>query len=382
MGNCNMRLMTKLQWIKIKINFLILLFGTVLLMPSKTAAQDSTADHYKNSMIVLPAFGSSPETSLLLGGVGIYQFKMGDPKKETRPSSVVLSGIYTLNNQSSVAIQPSLILENEKAILNGIFAYSYFPEAFWGVNTRMENENEMRLVYKQIHLEQNALLRWRPGIFIGPQFRWSGFYNIHFENPEGDAIAAPDFTGAKDYSVGGFGFSIRWDTRDRMMTPTKNHMIELSIMTNPSWLGTLDGYTSYLFDARKYVDVSNDGSSVLGFQFISKLSSGNPPINDMATLGGQNILRGYYQGQLRNHHGAQLQAELRQHLYGRFGIALFGAAGQVWNSFNNLSIDNTFLSAGGGIRFNLNEQDPTNIRIDYGIGSNSSGLYLTIGEAF
>lgn len=359
--------------------FLILF---LLSNPLTSEAQDSTGNRYQNSTVFLPALGSSPETSLLFGGVGIYQFKMGDPSLSTRSSSILASGIYTLNNQSSFALQPSVILENESWILNGMFGYSYFPETFWGVGPSLNNDREMRLIYRQFFLSQSVLRQILPKMFIGPKVRWSKFYNIHFENTDGEAIEAPSYTGADDYSVAGFGFIIRWDTRDRIMVPTKNHLIEFSLMTNPSGLSTLDSYTTYTFDARKYLDLSGNGNSVLAFHLITKLNSGNPPLNDMASLGGQNILRGYYQGRLRDRHGGQLQSEFRQHVYGRFGFVVFAAAGQVWNSFDEMTFHNIHYSAGGGLRFNLNKQDPTNIRIDYGIGKNTSGLYLTIGEAF
>jgi hypothetical protein len=39
-------------------------------------------------------------------------------------------------------------------------------------------------------------------------------------------------------------------------------------------------------------------------------------------------------------------------------------------------------AAGGGLRFNLNKEDPTNIRIDYGVEKNTNGFYLQFGEVF
>lgn len=374
--------MKRLLNFQIQIPHLIILIAAFCFSPAKIHAQDSTATRYKSSTIALPALGSSPETSFLFGGVGIYQFKMGDPQADTRTSSVVAAGIYTLKNQSSFGLEPSLILENETWILNGMYGYSYFPELFWGVGSTLNDDNEMRLINRQILLSQSALRQVLPKLFIGPQVRWAKTYNIRFENPDGDRIDTPVYTGTEDYSVTGLGFTLLWDTRDRFMFPTKNHMLQLDIMANPSALSTIDSYTTYLLDARKYYDLSENGSSVLAFHLITKLTSGNPPIHDLALLGGESILRGYYQGRLRDRHGAQIQGELRQQVWGRVGIAVFASGGQVWNSFNNLGLEDMHFSAGGGLRFNLNKEDPTNIRLDYGIGKNTSGLYITIGEAF
>jgi len=39
-------------------------------------------------------------------------------------------------------------------------------------------------------------------------------------------------------------------------------------------------------------------------------------------------------------------------------------------------------SVGGGIRFLINQKEKLNIRLDFAYGKNSSGMYITIGEAF
>lgn len=331
---------------------------------------------------ILPAISSSPETSLLFGGLGIYQFQLGDPALKTRPSSILVSGIYTLKNQVSLGIVPSLFLKKESWILEGNYSYNFFPETFWGIGSNTRKQDEMQLISRQLYLEQSSLKQVIPNLFIGPQVRWADTFGIRFEDTEGETLTPPKITGADDYSTLGMGFTIRLDARDKMMYPTKNHLLNLTVMTHPSWVGTLDTYSTFLFDARKYYDLSNTGKSILAFHFLTKLSTGEIPLQDTAILGGQNILRGYYAGRLRDNHGAQVQAELRQHVRGRLGFTIFTSTGQVWPSFDNMELDRTKITAGGGFRFNLNKEDQTNIRIDYGIGRNTSGLYITIGEAF
>ncbi|MDZ7692119.1 MAG: hypothetical protein U5K69_13475 [Balneolaceae bacterium] len=102
----------------------------------------------------------------------------------------------------------------------------------------------------------------------------------------------------------------------------------------------------------------------------------------MATLGGETILRGYYAGRFRDYNGGQIQAELRQKLIGRVGITGFASSGEVWHSFSDFSLSNVKWTAGGGLCFNLNRKDPMNLRMDLAFGENTSGFYLTLGEAF
>lgn len=166
------------------------------------------------------------------------------------------------------------------------------------------------------------------------------------------------------------------------MTPTQNHYIQLSLLANPSWLGNSHPYTLYELDARKYLDTCANGKTVFALQSLVKLNSGNPPFNRMADIGGDRINRGYYQGRFRSWNSAQVQAELRRSLMGRFGFSAFAGAGEVWNRFDDFNLDYYKWTAGAGLRFNLNKDDPINIRMDYGIGKHVSGFYLQFGEAF
>ena len=367
--------------------FSILLLFSVLTLTiftetgfSQAAPKDSTV--YKSSNIVLPAISSSPETSLLMGGVLIRQFKLGTSYENTRTSTAVVSAIYTLNNQISIGIFPALFLPGESWVLEGGYAFNYFPESFWGIGRQAQDEDEVTVNSRQILLQQSILKKIYPDVFIGPQFRWLNTYDISFEDPDGEGLPSPDINGVEGYNSFGAGAVFRWDDRNRSNTPTSGKFIQFSLMTNPSWLGTGDSYTSYLVDSRKYIDLSDRGRSVLALHGLMQFRTGTPPFKDMATMGGESIMRGYYAGRYRDKNGAQFQSEFRQHLLGRLGFTAFAAAGQVWPSFDEMQLDRSLLSGGGGLRFNLSKQEPLNIRADMAFGRNTSGFYITLGEAF
>lgn len=337
---------------------------------------------YHSKFLLLPAIGSSPETGFLFGGIAVPQFKIGDAGPETRSSHILISAIYTLKSQILTSVIPDIILPKEKWMFKGIYFVNYFPESFWGVGPYTKKDNEVLVLYTQVNFEQAVMRQVKPGIFLGPSLRWSKLYNIKYENTDGDRIAPPNVRGSGGNTSVGAGLIARLDQRNSNMTPTRNHFLEVSVLTNPSWLGSTDPYTMYKLDLRKYYGLQGDVNSVLALQSVIELTTGHPPFNDMALLGGDMISRGYYQGRYRDQNAAQLQVELRQHAYGRLGFTLFAGSGEVWDRFENLSFSNYKWSAGAGLRFNLNPQDPTNIRVDFGIGKNTSGFYLQFGEAF
>lgn len=346
------------------------------------ATSQSSDQGYSSKTIILPTVSQSPETSLLFGGAAIFQFKIGDPTLDTRSSSIILSGYYTLKNQLSFSFSPRLFLADENWVLEGNYSYSYFPESFWGVGPFTTDNDEIKIFYRKILVKQSLLRKFLPKFFVGPSFRWFKFYRLRYEDLDGKPISPPPLTGADDFYATGIGAILRWDERNSVSTPTEGHLIHLSFMTNPTKYSSMDSYTTYTFDGRKYFDLWGKGFSIVAFQLRSDFSVGDPPFQDMADLGGDSILRGYYGGRYVDRHGAQVQAEWRQHIYWRLGVAGFAAAGQVWPSFNQIPWEETRFSFGGGIRYNIHKKDPTNIRIDYGIGENSTGLYITIGEAF
>lgn len=356
----------------------------MILIPQDCLAQEVSNDStiYESSNIVLPAISSSPETSLLVGGVLIRQFKIGTSFENTRTSTALISAIYTLNNQLSIGFFPALFLPEEKWILEGRYAFSYFPESYWGIGRQAHDDNEVTVNSRQILLQQSILKKVVPNVFVGPQFRWVKSYDISFEDTEGKSLPLPSITGVKGYHNFGAGAVFRWDDRNRSSTPSSGEYIQLSLLTNPSWLGTGIAYTSYLVDSRKYIDFSEQGRSVVALQGLLQFRTGSPPFNELTMMGGESMMRGYYAGRYRDKNGAQFQSEFRQHIMGRLGFTVFAAAGQVWSAFDEMQLDKSLLSGGGGLRFNLSKQEPLNIRADLAFGQNTSGFYITLGEAF
>ncbi|MGM0589215.1 MAG: BamA/TamA family outer membrane protein [Bacteroidota bacterium] len=347
---------------------------------SDSLSADSAYDAHT---LILPALGSTPETGLLVGGIVMYQFKPSRADLDTRSSSVLFSAIYTVRKQILLSMLPDIILPNEQWVFNGNYFYNYFPEYYWGIGP-LQNDAERRVVfYSQLNIEQNALVQWGPDLFIGPQLRWSRLYNIRFETPGGERVQPPSIAQTNGSAIAGAGVTVRWDRRNSTMTPTQNFFVEIMVNSYAEMLGGETQYGDLEIDTRKYWDVgSEEGRSVIATQFFVQSRWGDPPFWDLATLGGDIIMRGYYMGRYRDWNSAQLQTEWRQRLLGRWGMTLFVSTGEVWQRWNNISLERNKWTVGGGLRFNFNKQDPTNIRLDIGVGPDTFGFYLQFGEAF
>lgn len=383
-----MVLKTHKKVVMVKTTFLYLnILIYAILLPNQLIGQHvneiETADTtYTNRLTLLPVLGSAPETSFMFGAVAMQQFKPSGAGPETRPSNIVLSSIYTLNNQILVELIPAVILPEESWILAGtLFAY-YFPVNYWGIGPDTRSEDQISVEYKMFLTRFMGLKRVKNSFYAGPIVRWYNTYDFTFTDYDNEPYRPVGLTGQDGGNAIGLGGAIRWDKRNRILTPTENHFLELMVTFHPQLFGTSFTYNQFRMDGRKYFDLKGDGKSVLGFHTLLQVTTGDTPFLDLAAIGGSQIMRGYYHGRYRDNHSMQIQSEFRQQIKGRIGFALFGAVGNVWPNLNEIDMSLTKWAAGGGLRFNLNPGDTTNLRVDFAAGPNTTGLYITLGEAF
>lgn len=360
-----------------KLLLILILFGITPLH-----AQETENESYRGRTVALPFLSYTPETRLMFGGLLAYQFKPHGAGPETRASQILTSGMYTLNRQLIIEFIPSVILPDERWFLDGVYQYAYFPDNYWGVGSFSRREAELGVEYRRLNFQQTVLRQAAPDLYVGPRIRWSRLSNIEFTDQEGDPVSLETISGANGSTLSGLGFAARWDKRNSITAPTENHYLELTALFYPKMLGATHPHQSWQLDARKYLDLHQDKRSVLAFHFRLRMTAGEVPFQEYSLLGGREIMRGYYEGRFRDANAAQFQAELRQHLVGRFGFAVFIATGEVWDRLGDLDLGNPKIAGGVGLRFNMNPEDISNIRIDYGFGRHDSGLYISVGEAF
>jgi len=117
-------------------------------------------------------------------------------------------------------------------------------------------------------------------------------------------------------------------------------------------------------------------------QYYGYFNHGNVPIRNLAMLGGSDVMRGYYAGRFRDNQLMSCQVEYRAPLFWRLGVVAFAGLGRVAKKMSDFSFNDLKYSMGSGLRIALKPKEKLNLRIDYGFGNHSRGLYVTIGESF
>ena len=181
----------------------------------------------------------------------------------------------------------------------------------------------------------------------------------------------------------GVGPLLLYDNRDNILSTFRGSYLEGSALFNGGALGSNNTFSRFQVDARHFRPLLASEKTILALQVVAQFHAGYVPFRELANLGGSNQLRGYYEGRYRDRQLLAAQAEIRQHLFGRFNGAVFGGIGQVGNSLSSFDEGGLKAAGGAGIRFQFNRRDRLNARLDYGVGrGGSSVVYFSIGEAF
>lgn len=356
-----------------------LLLPVYLLIPVHGRAQKDSAAK-KNHLLVLPVIARSIETSWSFGTAISSTFHVNKKDSLIRTSNLQSLVLYSLKKQFIAAVNGTIYFPGEKYILSQQLSYSFFPDKFWGLGRMAPDSNaepyDFRQFYVYLH-GQRALARH---LFIGALYEYQRLIKVDYK--PGGLFDKENVAGRNGYQVSGLGGSFTYDTRNEAFAPDRGVFLQGSFNHFARFLGSDFTYTNYVVDVRSFIRTYK--KQVLALQAYAFLNNGNVPLRSLASFGGANSMRGYYDGRYRDKDQVVLQAEYRAPLYRRLGAVAFGGVGNVSHNCDYLSTRALKYSYGGGLRIALTKSDRLNLRLDYGIsrGGKSSGFYFQLGEAF
>ncbi|MCX6601920.1 MAG: hypothetical protein NT025_10240, partial [bacterium] len=103
------------------------------------------------------------------------------------------------------------------------------------------------------------------------------------------------------------------------------------------------------------------------------------PVQVLPSIGGNSTLRGSPQDRYLDQAAALANAELRFPIWWRFGGVAGMDAGRVWHNVKELSRRDWASNPVFGLRFYM---DTFVVRVDAGLGRETTGLYFNFGHAF
>ena len=345
-------------------------------VPAPTLA-DSTEER-SNSLYALPVVFYTPETSLGFGVAGVYAFNFKDDLLTARPSSVQVVAAYTLQKQLLLYFPFTLFVDNGDYYTYGEIGYYRYVYKFFGIGNEVDPNVEETYGVNFPRIRLTALKRVHPKWYVGLRY-WFEKFNITETDNEG-MLAAGDITGSRGGVTSGPGLVALFDTRDNVFFSSDGWYVETLLQRNAGWTGSDFNYTTFSVDASTFFRTRWDHIVALNAYGITQ--SGASPFNQMALLGGSKRMRGYFEGRYRDQSMLTIQAAYRAILFWRIGAVAFASYGGVAPGLSDIQLEDFRYTVGGGLRFVLDREKKINIRLDAGFGKNTSGYYLTIGEAF
>ncbi len=348
----------------------------------KKAEADSTL--YASKFIIAPVISFSPETSLAFGAGAKYLFKFRGSGEETRTSNMPMSLRYTLNNQFILFSGFEIFTNQEKWVIAGNIRFQNFPQLYYGIGHDTPKKNEEQFDFVQALFEPIFLKQTIKHLYVGAGVRINSIFNVDAKTNGLLETTRP--IGYDGNTAVGTELAVLYDSRNNILNAKEGWFLELTYGVYEKVFGSTQNFKLTRFDLRHFISLSdkNNGyGDIIGFQLKGHFSSGDVPISELASFGGDKILRGYRKGRYLENHLLATQVEYRKNFKGtRWGAVAFLGTGVVADKVKNFQLEDFRPNYGIGLRFMLDKEENLNLRADWGIGDEKSNVYLNLSEAF
>lgn len=332
----------------------------------------------QNSFKAYPYAYYTPETEFAIGGGGIFIFYTSK-KHEVNPSKFGFGGYWATTGQYHFRIDPVIFLSRNKLYVSAPTRYGRIVGKFWGIgNNTVETGNELyirELIASTLNIQTKSYLfsADRTGIIFD-------FNRTTILDKRDNEYLLDDLVpGVEGGNVFGAGLGLVWDSRNDFFYPTNGGYQYIKVMVYPEI--DQEAFSYFELDVKQYKSISE--RSVIAGNFYAASTQGDAPFYMMPALGGQNRMRGFFEGRYVDNFYMLFQLEYRHFFAKRFAYILHAGAGDVASEMLKYSSHDIKFSYGGGLRYLFDKEKKVNLRFDVGLTNKGDvGVYFGIEEAF
>jgi len=345
---------------------------------------NNDADLSEPQLLAYPTLAFAPETSWEIGASALYVF-FANQDTTNRLSEITAFTFFTLESQYGFWFDHAIYSDQSRWFFLGRIRLQSFPLFYHGIGTDTPVNHLAKVDANQILIKERVLRKLANNIYVGLEFDYQRLSGVDFvlDDPGNPNFDFPLGNGGSDNI--GLGVGLIHDSRHNVLNVRDGLFSELAFLHyNPAW-GSTYKFTSILSDTRVFRKMSKN--NVLAFQVLGQLNFGDIPFNQLALMGGESIMRGYYYGRYRDRNQLAAQVEYRflpvpLKFTKRIGFAVFAGAGSVFNQVGDVNISDFVLSGGVGLRFLIFPKKDIWTRIDFAVTEESTGFYFFVGESF
>jgi hypothetical protein len=345
---------------------------------------NDTADIRKPQFLIYPTVAFAPETSWEFGVSTLYVY-YANRDTTNRLSEISGFSFITLENQYGFWFDHALYTDQNTWFFLGRNRYQRFPLLYYGVGPDAPEDYISRVDANFLLLKERALRKISGSLYGGLEFDLESLHRVNIVAPENaplDSNLLPlGYEGSTNFGV---GLGLIYDDRHNVLNVRHGTFAELAFLRYDKTWGSDFDFTSIIFDSRLYRPVNR--RDVFAAQLFGQFTTaGDAPFNQLALMGGESLMRGYYLGRYRDNNLIAGQVEYRMLPFPfakRWGAAAFLSSGTVFSAFDQLKLNQFVVAGGAGVRFLLFPQKDIYTRLDVAFTGEGMGFYFFIGEAF
>lgn len=335
----------------------------------------------KANYLVYPTLAYTPETRTEVGLVNLLLFyAKGD--RTNRLSEINTFSFYTAEKQYGIWLEHAIYGDGDKWFFLGKGKFQYFPMKFYGIGIASPEEGYAVVNNANLQLRERVLRKIKGNFYAGAEFDFHKIYDVNFTKTDPGSFTYP--TGSQGSSNIGLGMGLVYDNRKNVMNVREGLFSELAYLNYSSAFGSTHSFKSTQLDIR-YFRKGFKPNDVLALQGLALFNKGDVPFNQMAMMGGESMMRGYYQGRHRDKNLVTAQAEYRFLPFAfnkRWGAAAFLSTATVAPTASSLLSSPLKMAGGIGARYLVFKSKDIFVRFDVGFTGEGNGYYFYIGEAF
>ena len=325
----------------------------------------------------IPGPNYSATTGLGLGllGTATYSTDHTDPTLPRSNASVYSN--MTTAGFFMVGLRGNHIFPHKSFQLDYKVNLSTFSTSYWGMGYANADNDDNETDYRRNRINAMArfMVKLAPNTYIGP------FVNYRVTQA---SDVNEDFSylwQGQDKTIHTYtaGLSFTYDSRDFMLNASKGVFVQIDQTFTPRCFGN----GKYNFSTTEATFATYGKlwkGAILAGELHGQFNYGHTPWSQLATVGSNDRMRGYYEGRYNDKNVIEGQVELRQHIKGRNGVVAWVALANAFPDFKNIAWRYTLPNAGVGYRWEFKKR--INIRVDYGFTRNGGGFIFNINEAF
>ena len=330
--------------------------------------------------IAYPTIAYSPETRWEFGASALYVYYAGKDSAN-RLSEINAFTFVTLERQYGLWLDHALYSDQSKWFFLGRLRYQRFPLLYYGIGPDAPAEEQARVDANSFVLRERVLRKLSGNLYFGLEMDFQQLAQVNFNVLDNEPLDLP--RGSSGSTNLGLGAGLVYDNRHNILNVREGFFGETGFLRYDDTWGSDFSFTHYFLDARYFKTVAPQ--QVLATQVYGAYVDGEVPFNQLALMGGESLMRGYYLGRYRDKTLLATQLEYRFLPFPfskRWGAAAFLAAGGVAPAPREINLGDWQVAGGAGIRFLIFPGKDIFTRLDVAFTREGPGYYFFIGEAF